>query len=163
MPEQEYWPYKRVIFAGTFDHLHEGHKYLLRTALRLGERVDVGLTTDEMLRSKEQREKIQSYKEREENLWTFLETEGARHRCTIFPINTVTGGADKMENVDALVVSDEIKVVENAFMINDLRGENGLRRFHIIVIPRVRTKDGRPLSSSRIRAGETFDDADLIY
>ncbi|MCF2138314.1 MAG: pantetheine-phosphate adenylyltransferase [Candidatus Thorarchaeota archaeon] len=163
MPEKQYWPYKRVIFAGTFDHLHEGHKYLLRTALRLGAQVGIGITTDEMLRGKAQRKKIQTYKEREEALREFLQDERAIERCAIFPIDTVEGGADKMEDIDALIVSDEIKVVENAFKINDLRFRNGLKRFHIVVIPRVRSHDGRPLSSSRIRDGEEFDKRELIY
>ncbi|MHA1770038.1 MAG: pantetheine-phosphate adenylyltransferase [Candidatus Thorarchaeota archaeon] len=163
MPEQQYWPYRRVIFAGTFDHLHEGHKYLLRTALRLGAQVGIGITTDKMLRGKAQREKIQSYNERVEALREFLQDENAIDRCAIFPIDTVEGGADKMKDIDALIVSDEIKVVENAFRINDMRFQNGLKRFHIVVIPRVRSQDGRPLSSSRIRDGEEFDKRELIY
>ena len=68
-----------------------------------------------------------------------------------------------MKDLDALIVSDEIGVVQNAFDINQLRIDNGLRRFHIIIIPRVRTKDGRPLSSSRIRRGEIYHEDELIY
>jgi phosphopantetheine adenylyltransferase len=60
-------------------------------------------------------------------------------------------------------VSDEIKVVQNAFEINEKRVKNGLKQFHIIIIPRVRTPDGRPLSSSRIRDGEEFDENTLVY
>ena len=163
MPDSSQWPYKSVIFAGTFDHLHEGHKHLLRTALRLGEHVGIGLTTDEMLEGKRERDKIQSFKERRDALQRFLMEESAVERCSIFPIDTVEGGADKMKEIDALIVSDEIKVVENAFRINDMREQNGLRRFHIVVVPRVRTKDGQPLSSSRIRAGENFDNMELVY
>ncbi|MFW9800767.1 MAG: hypothetical protein ACFFD9_10045, partial [Candidatus Thorarchaeota archaeon] len=84
-------------------------------------------------------------------------------RCSIFPIDTIEGGADEMKDLEALVVSDEISVVQNAFDINEKRTKNGLRRFHIIIVPRVRTLDGRPLSSSRIREGESFDSASLVY
>lgn len=73
------------------------------------------------------------------------------------------GGADKMEDLEALIISDEISVVQNAFDINQLRIDNGLKRFHIIIIPMVRTPDGRPLSSTRARSGEVFDVKDLIY
>ena len=68
-----------------------------------------------------------------------------------------------MVDIEALIVSDEISVVENAFEINVKRAKNGLRRFHIIVVPRVRTPDGRPLSSSRIRNGEEFNLEDLVF
>ena len=68
-----------------------------------------------------------------------------------------------MDDLEALIVSDEIGVVQNAFDINQMRVDNRLKRFHIIIIPRVRTQDGRPLSSSRKRNGETFDPETLIY
>lgn len=155
--------YKKVVFAGTFDRLHQGHKHLLLTALRLGKLVAIGLTTDKMIAGKKDAEKIQSYEERFKALDEFLSMHTSHDRYEIFPIETKEGGADKMEDLEALVVSDEIRVVENAFEINRLRAENGLRRFHIIVVPRVRTSDGRPLSSSRIRNGEIFDDKELVY
>ncbi|MHA2161514.1 MAG: pantetheine-phosphate adenylyltransferase [Candidatus Thorarchaeota archaeon] len=155
--------YKKVVFAGTFDHLHEGHRHLLRTALRIGEVVSIGLTTDKMLEHKSEQEHIQSYKERESELEAFLQKESKDNRFSIFPIETKEGGADKMEDLEALVVSDEIKVVSNAFEINELRARNGLSRFHIIVVPRIRTQDGRPLSSSRRRHGEDFPSDDIVF
>ncbi|TFG11913.1 pantetheine-phosphate adenylyltransferase [Candidatus Thorarchaeota archaeon] len=156
-------PYEKVVFAGTFDRLHPGHKHLLRTALRLGEEVGIGLTADSMIEGKDDFEKIQTYEERKASLVDFLKAESEWHRCDIFRIETVAGGADKMNPLDALIVSDEISVVDNAFKINEKRFENGLKRFHVIVVPRVRTKDGHPLSSSRLRDGETYDDKELIY
>lgn len=152
-----------VVFAGTFDHLHEGHKHLLRTALRLGKEVAIGLTSDSMLEQTLKGEVVQPYEKRYGELEDFLKAERSIDRCSIFPIDTIEGGADKMEDLEALVVSDEISVVQNAFDINEKRTKNGLRRFHIIIVPRVRTPDGRPLSSSRIREGETFDSANLVY
>jgi cytidyltransferase-like protein len=155
--------YEKVVFAGTFDHLHEGHKHLLRAASRLGKKVAIGLTSDRMLDRKSKRHLVQTYAERHGELETFLKAESFIGKCSIFPIETVEGGADEMEDLDALIVSDEIKVVRNAFQINDKRVRNGLNRFHIIVIPRVRTPDGRPLSSSRIRDGDQFDEDTLVY
>ncbi|MHA1927745.1 MAG: pantetheine-phosphate adenylyltransferase [Candidatus Thorarchaeota archaeon] len=157
------WLYRKVVFAGTFDHLHSGHKYLLRTAFHLGEIVAIGLTTDKMLSEKKNRESIQTFEERSQALLNFFESESVSKRCTIFPIETKEGGADKMEDLEALIVSDEISVVNMAFSINELRVKNGLKRFHIIVIPRVRTTDERPLSSSRFREGESFDGKELVY
>jgi len=116
-----------------------------------------------MLAYKSDRRLIQSYNERYSELEKFIQSEFDIERSSIFPIETTEGGADKMKDLDALIVSDEIGVVQNAFDINQLRIDNGLRRFHIIIIPRVRTKDGRPLSSSRIRRGEIFHEDELIY
>ena len=152
-----------MVFAGTFDHLHEGHKHIIRQAFRLSKTVAFGLTTDQMLAYKSDRKLIQSYNERYAELEKFIQTEFDIDRSSIFPIETTEGGADKMKDLDALIVSDEIGVVQNAFDINQMRIDNGLKRFHIIIIPRVRTKDGRPLSSSRIRRGEIFHEDELIY
>ncbi|MHA2384801.1 MAG: phosphopantetheine adenylyltransferase, partial [Candidatus Thorarchaeota archaeon] len=124
---------------------------MLRAASKLGKKVAIGLTSDRMLDSKFKRHLVQSYSQRHGVLEAFLREEKIIERCSIFPIETMEGGADEMEDLEALIVSDEIKVVENAFEINDKRIRKGLKRFHIIVIPRVRTPDGKPLSSSRIR------------
>ena len=35
MLESDDWQYNKVVFAGTFDHLHEGHKHIIRQAFRL--------------------------------------------------------------------------------------------------------------------------------
>jgi pantetheine-phosphate adenylyltransferase len=116
-----------------------------------------------MLQYKTKKHLIQSFRERHGEIEEFIKAEGDPERCSIFPIETIEGGADTMKDLDALIISDEIGVVQNAFDINQMRIDNGLRRFHIIIIPRVRTADGRPLSSSRIRNGEIFDPETLIY
>nr|KXH70706.1 MAG: hypothetical protein AM325_10925 [Candidatus Thorarchaeota archaeon SMTZ1-45] len=116
-----------------------------------------------MLEYKSDRKLIQSYDERYAELTKFIQSEFDIERSSIFPIETTEGGADKMKDLDALIVSDEIGVVQNAFDINQMRIDNNLKRFHIIVVPRVRTKDGRPLSSSRLRRGEIYHEDELIY
>ncbi|MGY5858554.1 MAG: pantetheine-phosphate adenylyltransferase [Candidatus Thorarchaeota archaeon] len=159
----DHWLYNKVVFAGSFDHLHEGHKHILRSAFKIGKNVAIGLTTDEMLQYKTNKHLIQSFKERHAEIEKFIKAECNADRCSIFPIETKEGGGDTMEDLEALIISDEIGVVQNAFDINQMRIDNGLKRYHIIIIPRVRTPDGQPLSSSRIRHGETFDPDTLIY
>jgi pantetheine-phosphate adenylyltransferase len=116
-----------------------------------------------MLEHKSKKHLVQSYDERYAELEDFLKDECDISRCSIFPIDTKEGGADLMEDLEALIVSDEISVVQNAFEINEKRSENGLKRFHIIIVPRVRTRDSRPLSSSRIRDGEEFESGKFVY
>jgi pantetheine-phosphate adenylyltransferase len=116
-----------------------------------------------MLQYKSNKHLIQLYRERYNEIEKFIETDLDKDRCSIFPIETKEGGGDTMKDLDALIISDEIGVVQNAFDINQMRIDNGLKRYHIIIIPRVRTPDGRPLSSSRIREGEVFNPDTLIY
>lgn len=123
----------------------------------------IGLTTDKMLQNKTNKHLLQSFEERHGEIENFIETECDADRCSIFSIDSKEGGADTMEDLEALIVSDEIGVIQNAFDINQMRVDNGLKRFHIIIIPRVRTPDGKPLSSSRKRSGDIFDPDTLIY
>jgi len=125
--------------------------------------VAIGLTSDKMLQYKSNKHLIQSFRERHGEIEEFIKTECDVDRCSIFPIDSKEGGADTMDDLEALIVSDEISVVQNAFDINQMRIDNGLKRYHIIIIPRVRTPDGKPLSSSRKRDGEIFDTDTLIY
>ncbi len=38
--------YKKIAIGGTFDKLHDGHKKLLTTAFELGEKVEIGVTSN---------------------------------------------------------------------------------------------------------------------
>jgi len=136
---------------------------LLRTALKLGEWVGIGITTDRLLGEKTDPDRIQNFDERKKSVLEFVKKEGRSERCTMFAVDTKEGGAESMKGLEALIVSDEITVVANAFEINEKRAQNRLPRFHIVVVPRVRTEDGAPLSSSRIRRGESFDRKKLVY
>jgi phosphopantetheine adenylyltransferase len=116
-----------------------------------------------MLGGKTDPDKIQTFDERSKSVLDFLKSEGQGERCAIFAIDTMEGGADSMKGLEALIVSDEISVVANAFEVNEKRAHKGFPRFHIVVVPRVRTEDGAPLSSSRIRRGESFERKKLTY
>lgn len=123
----------------------------------------IGITTDRLLGEKTDPDRIQNFDERKKSVLEFVKKEGRSERCTMFAVDTKEGGAESMKGLEALIVSDEITVVANAFEINEKRAQNRLPRFHIVVVPRVRTEDGAPLSSSRIRRGESFDRKKLVY
>ena len=38
--------YSKVAVGGTFDKFHDGHKKLLSTAFEIGDRVEIGVTSD---------------------------------------------------------------------------------------------------------------------
>lgn len=58
---------KKVLTYGTFDCFHYGHLNLLKRAVKLGDHLTVGLSTDSFNLIKN-KTSIHSYKERKENL-----------------------------------------------------------------------------------------------
>ena len=64
-------PFNLIGLGGSFDHLHDGHHFLLKTAAKLGNHLTIGLTTDEMIKHKNHYEKIQAFNVREKVLRNF--------------------------------------------------------------------------------------------
>ena len=60
--------------GGTFDHLHEGHKLLLKTALSISETIEIGLTSQKLLENKKFYSKLEDYQTRKENLESFVKS-----------------------------------------------------------------------------------------
>ncbi|MHA1731589.1 MAG: pantetheine-phosphate adenylyltransferase [Promethearchaeota archaeon] len=137
--------------GGTFDHLHEGHELLLTTALRVAERVIVGLSTDELLREKGQREKIQPYETRKRGILEFVGSIAGLDRVRVVPLSDPYGPAITSEEIEALVISAEPAVIPNARKINEVRLERGLRPLVLVVVPLVTDEDGNKISSTKIR------------
>ncbi len=143
-------PFKRVIVAGTFDHLHKGHKTLLKISKLLGEELLVCIADGPLLKGKHLKERIESYEERKRKVEAFLSSINARFsiKRILDPIGPA--GTDKIS--EAIVVSTE--TYPGALKVNSERKRRGLRELFIIVCPLVVGEDGKPISSSRIRAGE---------
>lgn len=149
MPDR---PFRLVGVAGTFDMLHEGHKALLRKAYEVGEKVVIGLTTDEFVAEMGKPHEVAPYKERLEELLAFILHEGQIHRTEVVAINDPYGPALWDGGFEAIVVSEE--TAPKAEELNRLRAQRGLRPLKLVVIPMVLAEDGKPISTTRIRAGE---------
>ncbi len=150
-------PFRRVIVAGTFDHLHEGHKILLRTSAKLGEELLVCLADGPLLLGKRFREKIQTYEERKRKVEEFLNSLAINF--SVIKIQDPIGPAGSDKLADAIVVSTE--TYPGALKVNSVRKNRGLQELVIVVCPLVAAEDGRPISSSRIRAGEIDENGGL--
>jgi glycerol-3-phosphate cytidylyltransferase len=87
---------KLVLTYGTFDILHRGHLHLLRRARALGDRLYVGLSTDDFNRLKNKHAE-QSYQERYE----FLRM--CKHVDYIFPETCWEQKANDIVTFDAKV------------------------------------------------------------
>ncbi len=152
--------YKLVAIGGTFDHLHKGHRRILREAFRISEKVFIGLTSDQYIQEKfsifnfqfSNNFQIQKYQIREKELREFLQKKGFWDKAKIVKIDDVYGGADRNPDLETIVVTRE--TVAGTRMINERRKKMGLKLLKIVTIPFVLAEDKKRISSSRIRSGE---------
>jgi len=146
----------KVGVGGTFNVLHRGHRRLLDVALGNGDRLAVGLMSDDYCRRN--KTAVLPYAERERALSEFLKGRGARF--TVVPLDEREGTAPADEELDVLVVSQETHVLGPR--INDMRLCNDLAPVRIVIVPYVLAEDFRPISSSRILAGELDEEGRLL-
>ena len=149
--EVKEFPFKLVGLGGCFDHLHDGHKELLRTAFKLGKNVAIGLTTEELQKSKECKNAIESYSDREGNLQNFIENElGIIAKFySVIPLKDPFGPAITEVELEAHVSS--IETHRGALLINERRLQNGLKPLILVIIPLVLNELGEKISSTTIR------------
>lgn len=140
---------EKVGMGGTFDHLHEGHKYLIETALKVSNNVVLGLTTQKMLKNKKFAEKLEDFEIRKKNIEKFLQSIDALDRVEIIELNNPYGPPIKEPEYEGLVVSQETFL--NAIRLNELREANGFKPLVMIIIPMIMGKDDIRLSSTAIR------------
>lgn len=153
-------PYANIAVGGTFDKLHEGHKRLLDQAFSLGEEVYIGLVdSEDLLRDKELRDKIESYQVRKSVLEEHLQSKNYSPRVHIFPLHDKYGVA--LESyVDALILTPRNRSVGEE--TNRKRVENGLKELTLIEINLVLAEDGEIISSTRIRKNEIDRNGKLV-
>ncbi len=141
-----------VLVGGTFDEFHRGHRKLIMTAFEIGERVMIGLSSDDLARELRKKHEIATYEQRLEELRSFLREQGVLDRAKIVPLDTPYGITLSTTIADALVVSKETEPVGKD--INKKRKASGLKPLTLVVIDMVPAEDCVPISSTRIRHGE---------
>ncbi len=144
--------FKEVAIGGTFDVLHRGHKILLRTAFRAGDRVLIGLSRNGFVKRLVKNHRVDPYPKRKRELVSFLKKEQLLERAKIIPLDDPYGPTINDSTVGALVVSRMTKKM--ADKINLVRIRRGLEPLPVVSIGMVVAEDFEPISSTRIRAGE---------
>jgi pantetheine-phosphate adenylyltransferase len=144
--------FRKVAVGGTFDELHRGHKILLLKSFEIGERVLIGLCSDEFVKKLEKPHLTATYEERLKELRNFLDSLGGAERAEVIPLNNPFGPTVTDTCIEALVVSEETKSV--ASRINEQRAKKGLNPLAIVTINMVPSEDCSPISTTRIRRGE---------
>ncbi len=152
--------YEKVAVGGTFDELHRGHKALLNKAFEVGEKVVIGLSSDEFVSKMGKSHRTATYAERISDLRVFLEKNGLAERAEIVQLSDPYGLTISGKGLDALVVSKETK--ETATKINKIRSESGLSALKIITIHMVQAENCSPISTTRIRKGEIDRNGNMI-
>ena len=148
-----------IAMGGTFDIIHHGHITLLSTAFDISEKVIIGLTSDEFVQKKG-KNPIHKYDERLKNLTSIIFKKFPNSYFEINQLNNDFGPAVFEKEVQALVVSDETKNQGN--ILNKLRTERNLFPVEIIVVPMTLAKDGKRISTTRIKNSEIDSDGNLL-
>lgn len=144
--------FSTVLVGGTFDEFHKGHRALIMKAFEVGDRVLLGLSSDQLARELRKNHEISSYEERLADLRKFLGEQGVFDRAKIVPLDTPYGITLSTTIADALVVSKETEPVGKE--INNKRKASGITPLKLVVIRMVPAEDCVPISTTRIRHGE---------
>jgi len=149
-----------VLVGGTFDEFHKGHRALIMKAFEVGERVMIGLSSDQLARELRKNHEVATYEERLKELRDFLKRQRVFDRAKIVPLDTPYGITLSTTIAEALVVSKETEPV--GITINKKREASGLKPLELVVIGMVPAEDYVPISSTRIRHGEIDREGHLI-
>lgn len=143
--------YELVATGGTFDIIHKGHIELLKKAFNISSTVIIGLTSDK-LAEKKGKKTINDYSTRLVSLTSAIEQNFPRSSFRISKLDNDFGPAVLEGEVQALVTSDETRFQGD--ILNKLRTEKNLAKVEVVVVPIVLAKDGKKISTSRIKKSE---------
>lgn len=152
--------FKKVAVGGTFDSLHRGHKVLLERAFEVGEKVVIGLTSDEFVSKMGKPHKTAPYNQRLRELQTYLEKNGLAQRAEIVALSDPYGLTISGRGLKALVVSEDTQKTGQA--INVVRQKAGLPSLAMVVVNMVPADNHTPISTTRIRKKEIDRNGHLL-
>ena len=140
-----------VAMGGTFDIIHGGHMALLNKAFSISTKVIIGVTSDQ-LAVKKGKNPENDYSKRISLLKSTIEENFPDSVYEISKLENEFGPAVLEESVKALIVSEETS--DKGTLLNKLRAEGNLSPVKIVVVPIVLAKDGKAISTTRIKNSE---------
>lgn len=152
--------YSHVFVAGTFDGLHKGHEIVLRAAFAQGEKVTIGLTSNNFVQNFKTGKEIAPFNTRKTQLKQWLAEKKLIDRSQVIAIDDPYEPAVSDPQVEALVVTAQNK--HRGEEINQKREERGLKPLILVEVPLVPAEDGQPISTTRVRNGEIDREGRLV-
>ena len=140
-----------VAMGGTFDIIHSGHMALLNKAFSISTKVIIGVTSDQ-LAVKKGKNPENDYSKRMSLLKSTIEENFPDSVYEIAKLENDFGPAVLEDSVKALIVSEETS--DKGTLLNKLRAERNLPPVKIVVVPIVLAKDGKAISTTRIKNSE---------
>ena len=147
-----------VAMGGTFDVIHDGHMALLNKSFSISSKVIIGLSSDQ-LAAKRGKNLVNDYSKRLSSLESTIEKNFPDSSYEITRLENDFGPAVIEGSVQALVVSEETS--SKGVKLNELRAERNLLSVEIVVVPMILAKDGKAISSTRIKNSEIDSSGNL--
>lgn len=144
--------FKEAAVGGTFDVLHAGHERLLTKAFQLSTLVFVGISGDGLVSSLRKKHEVRPFIDRRRDLRRFLKAHGWQKRARIVELKDPFGPATRNRRIEALIVSQVTR--KSGLKVNAIRRSKNLPSLKLYVVRLVKGKDGKPISTTRIRRGE---------
>ena len=140
-----------VAMGGTFDIIHSGHMALLNKSFSISSKVIIGLSSDQ-LAAKRGKNLTNDYSKRLSSLKSVIEKNFPNSSYEVSKLENDFGPAVIEDSMKALVVSEETS--DKGLRLNELRAKQNLPPVEIVVVPMVLAKDGKAISSTRIKNSE---------
>lgn len=137
---------------------------MIDRAFEIGSIVWLGITTQKYLSSlpphiAKSIGPLETYENRYASIEKYLIQKGLSERAKLVPIDDKFGTTLEDENLQAIVVSPETELT--ATEINLLRAQKNWPALEVLLVPWVLARDGEPIHSTRIRAGEIDREGNL--
>ena len=140
-----------VALGGTFDIVHIGHIALLEKGFSISKKIIIGLTSDQFAKRKG-KTLVHDFQKRVSILESVIREKFPDSEFEIAKLENDFGPAVIEGSVEALVVSDETS--SKGELLNKLRLEKNNSPVTIISVPMILAKDGKRISTTRIRNSE---------
>jgi len=150
--------FDQIATGGTFDIIHKGHLELLKKAFEISSNVIIGLTSDEFA-EKKGKKIVNDYSSRLATLISVIEQKFPNSSFRISKLDNDFGPAVLEKGVQALIVSEEKSF--QGKVLNKLRAEKNLSEVEIVLVPMALAKDGKRISTTRIRNSEIDHEGNL--
>lgn len=151
--------FRGVAVGGSFDPLHKGHRELLAKAFNIGEKVFVGIVSDNFSK-RLGKDLDDTYDGRVRKIKAFINENYPESKYIIGALDDYIGQIVISDNVDAIVVTKETE--GNIQSVRRLRAAKKLKPLSIIRIPYVLDDRGQRISSSRIKHLEIDEGGSVI-